>query len=461
MLSEYRQRFSEYHIAVMRDRCRVILGRQRRSEEAALFNENRDLFAPAVIDDLRCRLEATPADRQADHAGVRRLLAFAADGFVIDRLREIDAEIDRYPGEREAIDDLRRERLEKMRQAVGRLGWEGYAPMRAELRDTPLDQLAAIADSLQAKTMEAAERGLAWLLAHELGIGLAGSTSAEIERLERTRTGIAHFTAEWRLRRYADLLHSLGLRPDQQPGLEIHQLPADTELQDSLCLTVRSPGEVVLCHDASEGLWSERRFWRSVGTALSHVWTSASLPAEFRVVSAWGDRALEIAWGLLFEGLLDEPAWLAENHGYRDNGNLRRTLAVLSLISLRRQSALLLWELRLCAGGPGRSTSDYAELMSRASLVTVEPRGSLQLPRQPLLSADLIRAAAFAHHCREYLRSSHGLRWWESRRSRDFLIDLWNTGQRYTVEHLASAAGIGPLDYQWLAEDLTRAAAGK
>ena len=57
---------------------------------------------------------------------------------------------------------------------------------------------------------------------------------------------------------------------------------------------------------------------------------------------------------------------------------------------------------------------------------------------------------------RDRLRSTYGFRWWTSRRAGDLLIDLWNTGQRYSIEEMASLIGLGTIDLAWTFDELSR-----
>ena len=41
------------------------------------------------------------------------------------------------------------------------------------------------------------------------------------------------------------------------------------------------------------------------------------------------------------------------------------------------------------------------------------------------------------------------------------LIDIWNTGRRYTVEELASMIGLGALDFDWLASESLESMEGR
>jgi hypothetical protein len=76
---------------------------------------------------------------------------------------------------------------------------------------------------------------------------------------------------------------------------------------------------------------------------------------------------------------------------------------------------------------------------------------------EQLPPAVYLRARLFANALGEYFRTRYGHRWWAARKAADELIDQWNTGARYTVEELASLAGLGELNFDLLA-DTTEAA---
>jgi hypothetical protein len=68
-------------------------------------------------------------------------------------------------------------------------------------------------------------------------------------------------------------------------------------------------------------------------------------------------------------------------------------------------------------------------------------------------SESFLRGCAFEAQMREYLKTQFGVRWWAARKAGETLIDLWNTGQQYTVEELASMIGLGELDFDCLVNE--------
>src|SRR5262249_43092437 len=127
---------------------------------------------------------------------------------------------------------------------------------------------------------------------------------------------------------------------------------------------------------------------------------------------------------------------------------------VLRLIGQRRAGALLDYEIEFYSGRlttPARPR--YAPLMTDALRARVGAKTRLRSPDDAFYSAGFLRGSAFEAQMREYLKTQFGQRWWASRKAGETLIDLWNTGQRYTVEELASMIGLGELDFDWLASE--------
>ena len=148
--------------------------------------------------------------------------------------------------------------------------------------------------------------------------------------------------------------------------------------------------------------------------------------------------------------------------GFVENMEFRRALAVFRLIRLRQRAALLDYEIEFHSGGPASGAgARYAELMTDAARVRFDGTERLRSLDDAFHSADFLRASAFEAQMREYLKTHFGLRWWASRKAGETLIDLWNTGRRYTVEELASMIGLGALDFDWLASELLELLEGR
>jgi hypothetical protein len=468
MLSEYRQRFSDFHTRLQRDDYLFRSGRKRDRECASVRSEYSDLFKPSAIAELRAKLEETSKHRETERRSIVRLIAYAEEGALRARVREISCEIESYESnvriDWQELQDLRAERLEKLCEGARDLGYENRLVMRRKLWGFDLEGLAERTRKILSRTESGYVNALSWLLAREAGVSTDAAKQADLGLL-RNFTRFDHFFPRERmLGVYRELFAALGFNSDKQSNLEIDSEPRAGKQPQSFCSPIRVPDEVKLAVNLTGGQANYREFLRETGRAQLYAWTSRNIYPEFR---AGGDRAVVEAWGLLFENLTLDERWLMTTFGFAENAEFRCALAVLRLMRQRRAAAMLDYEIEFHSGGlsggagaRGAGTR-YAELMTDAARVRFDATESLRSLDDSFRSADFLRAVAFEAQMREFLKTRFGQRWWASSKAGETLIDVWNTGQRYTVEEIASMLGLGELDFDWLASQLLESLEGR
>lgn len=493
MLSEYRQHFGELHAELHRDDFLFRSGRKPRRETASILREYSDLFQKA--DELRQAHEETSTHRVTERASIRRLIAFALEGRVASRARELANETEQYElharldwDERklaisEANDllasetdaarrrdlfarradlirganDLRAERLERMQDAARAIGFDSLLVMRRELRGPELrsmdvEKLAEMAGNLLSKTESRYVSSLASLLHRELGISLDDATEADLPLFLRFTRFDQFFPRERMPGIYRDLFAELGFRTENQSNVELDSAARPHKQPQAFCAPVRVPDEVKLVFTARGGQANYREFLREAGHAQHAAWTSRNLYPEFRV---GGDKAVQQAWGMLLENLPLDPHWLMSTFGFVENAAFRHALAVFQLMAVRQAAAQVIYESEFYAGRlAGNAGARFAELMTDAARVRFDETEHLRVLDESFQAADFLRASAFEAQMREYLKTKFGQHWWATRKAGEMLIDLWNTGQQYSVEELAAMIGLGELDFDWLAAEL-------
>jgi hypothetical protein len=489
MLSEYRQRFSDFHTRLYREEFLFRAGRKEKREMAHIRSEYSDLFDSAVISDLRAKLEETSRFLETEAVSIRRLIAFATEGNLNLRARELFDEIERHESTARidwqgteigfhqsaelmaneadaarrrdlfarradvinAVQDLRAEASEKMREGVQELGFENYLAMRRELRGVDFEKLSMQSDLLLSKTESRYMSALASLLPREAEVSIDDATQADLDYLRRFTRFDHFFPRERMMGVYRELFAALGFNTDRQSNLQIVSTPRQQQPQ-ALCMPIRIPDEVKLLVNLIGGQANYRDLLREAGHAQLFAWTSRSIYPEFRI---GGDRAVQEAWGLLFENLMLDEHWLAGTFGFIESAQLRRALALFRLMDVRRYAALLKYETDFNAGRlAGNAGARYAELMTDAVRVRYDDTDHLRDLDDAFYSGGFLRGCPFESQMREYLKTRFGRRWWASCKAGEMLIDLWNTGQRYTVEELSGMIGFGELDFDWLAEEL-------
>jgi hypothetical protein len=497
MLSEYRQRFGDFHTELHREDYLFRSGHEQSREVARIRGEHSDLFKSSAIAELRAKLEETPEHRETERASVKRLIAFAVEGALSARAQEVSDEIENYEADAlvdwrgrrvpfrasaslladekdfsrrrdlfarragviEAVQDLRAERLEKLRDGARELGYENRLAMLRELRGLDYEGTASRARGVLSKTEGGYVNALANLLPRETAVSVDDATQADLGFLQKFTRFDHFFTRERMLGVYRELFAALGFNSEKQSNLAIDSESRPGKQPRAFCSPISVPDEIKLSVNLVGGQANYRELLREAGRAQLYAWTSRNLYPEFRL---GGDRAVVEAWGLLFENLTLDERWLMTTFGFVENIEFRRALAVFRLIRLRQRAALLDYEIEFHSGVPASgAAARYAELMTDAARVRFDGTERLRSLDDAFHSADFLRASAFESQMREYLKTRFGERWWASRKAGETLIDLWNTGRRHTVEELASMIGMGALDFDWLASESLESIEGR
>lgn len=496
MLDEYRQRFRAFHTHWQRERYLFRSGHKTRAESAYLYHENSDLFTNSVLAELQAKHDEVAAYRVSERRAIQRLLSFARAGQLTSRTLELTEELATYEahaaiqwdGERltireaqlrltqeatpqrrrelaarraEAIhsaQDLRAERFAKWQTGAQSFGYDHLLAWHGTTHQIELEKLANQAAQLLAKTESPYVVALKPLLARESKVGLDEAVQADLGSLQQLARFVPYFSAARASEIYVELFAGLGFKVEQQPHVELDTLPRTGKQSHSFCAPVQIPDEIKLVASfdgTRDGHAFYQSFLQAAGQTQLAAWTSRELPYEFRVP---GDAAVSVTWGILFSQLLLDAAFLVGNFGFPASGEFRHALAVFKLLHVRRAAALLQYETEFHTGKLTRNAGErFAELLTDGARVQFDEAECLRAIETPFHSADLLRAWAFEAQLREHLRTRFGTRWWATRKAGELLIDLWNTGHRYTIEELAGLTGLGELDFAWFGAELLAA----
>ncbi len=496
---DYRSEYAGYCAALAHARYDLHTGHTAELHLAPIRDRYADLWTRASINDLERALADTPAQFETECAALRRLVNTARLGYVewqahevADELRQCEAATRiAWAGERvaaadvaaliahesdatrrrelaarhndaaAACDDLRAARLEALRTAAAALGYTAYSALLYEAAQTDETKLTAAADTLLAHTGETYQRQLRAWATQQLPPQHA-RTPVYADSLFFAR--LSHFDQFFPAAKlpttYATTMADLGIRVGQQTNLHVEW---ETGAVNADAFGIAAPADVRLVVGTREGAQSLRRLLFAAGCAQQFAWVSRDMAARFPEFVHGPEETTRAAYGFLFRYLLHDPAWLGEVCRLKAAAaaTVARECALVELHDARRCCAQLQHQLALASAPDVRAES----LAVAYAVRHTEATGFSYMPAQYLYDSgvDLNRAAAAlrARLCAvalgEYLRTRHGWHWWATRAAGDELIDLWNTGARYTVEELASLIGAGALDVELLADALLTA----
>jgi hypothetical protein len=494
---DYRREYAAYSAALARAHYEYHTGRTTEVRLSPLRDRYDDLWTRAAVADLERAHHDSPAQFETERTALQRLLAVARLGYAELSAREITDELRRceaavrveWLGTRVAATDVP--------ELIAR---EPDATNRRELAARWLDAVAAC-DDLRAARLET-------LRAANIALGLARDEADKANEanltaqaailLARTEAVYDARLHEWaalhlppqyaRAPVFADglffkrlawldqffpltewpagynaMLAGLGIRVAQQTNLHVEWPTQSTPLMAAAYFGLEPPTDVRLVPGTRGGAQQFSRFLHAAGCAQQLAWVSRDLAARYPEFVHAPAATTRAGYGFLFRYLLHDEAWLGAQRGLKPSvaRAVARDFALVELHEARRCCAQVGPQVRLAAAPDVRAeqlATEYAATHTEATGFRYEPALYLQAVSEHAGAAtgDL-RARLFAAALGEHLRARHGRRWWTTRTAGDELIDLWNTGARYTVEELAALSGAGALDVELLAESLLTA----
>lgn len=282
----------------------------------------------------------------------------------------------------------------------------------------------------------------------EVDIEAGDASSADLAYLLRGANWDGWFEPRRLLPVVAETLHGLGIDIAEQPNVHLDLEPRPNKSARAFCVPVRIPDDVRLVMLPRGGHADYGTALHEMGHVEHFALTDPALPAADRHV---GDTSISEGYAFLFQHLLSEPAWLAQQLGmpdkeiaaFADFGAFRR------LFMLRRYAAKLLYELRMLPdpdAAIGRAT--YAGMLGLLTGVHIPEASWLADLDHHLYAGRYLRAWLLEGSLAAALRSAHGPSWWTDRAAGEQLRGLWRAGQRPTAEDVLAQLGYDQLDWR-------------
>jgi hypothetical protein len=496
MLEEYRHGYAEFNAACLREQYLFLSGQKPRLEIAPIYERYSHLFSRDSINELKQRLDDMRDHFETERAATSRLLAFAVEQFLEDSVKQLTEAISDYEAEAaiewmgremtfqdaaatltteqdrearlaiykkrlaviDASNDLRAERLAKLRLSARSLGYENYTSLFEQLRQLDYEAIAHQAGALLARTESLYITRLDEALRRDLGIGIEDAERPDCAYFTHLTGYDNRFPGEKLLEVYRETMAGLGISVDSQKNIAIDSANRPHKSCRAFCMPISVPNDIRLVIRPTGGQSDYQSLLHESGHAQHYAWASESLRPEFKRT---GDYALTETYAFLFNHLVSDSAWLAEFVSFQSNQDFIRSAMLTRLSTIRRHIAKLAYERELhLSDDLARSAQIYAELQSDATKFKTGPEEFLFDLDDAFYSASYVRAWAFEVQLREHLKTRFGQRWWASPRAGNFLKEIWETGDRYTADEMAAQVGIGPIAFDPLIDEFNRALKG-
>jgi len=322
---------------------------------------------------------------------------------------------------------------EKRREGTRALG----APTYRELYERfgfPLEELAeqarAFLDESEALHVAAFDR----LLRRRVGVPLEEARRHDVLRAFRGTDWDEGFPGDRMVPALEWTLDGLGIELGSQRNVHLDLEPRPQKSPRAFCAPIEVPQRVMLVIKPMGGPDDWHAFFHEAGHAEHFAHVSPDLPMEFRRL---GDNSVTEGWAMLFEHLVDDPAWLSRRLDFARPEDFAEESAVSLLYVVRRYAGKLLYELELHGDVELESMrARYVELVGDATKVEPSPTDFLADVDEGFYCTCYLRAWAFHTQMESYLRQELGRAWFTRPEAGSLLRELWGEGQRLTAAEL-------------------------
>lgn len=488
MLDEYRRDFENFHRSSAREHYLFHSGQKKCLEIAPIYERYGHLFDRESIDKLTGELGSAGHSTTED-ASINRLLAFAVEQFLESSVKELTEQVSQFEatatvefmsrdltfqdasvaivternrearraiyGKRLALIDssneLRAQRIAKLHETACSLGYSSYRELFEKLRHLDYKEIARRCETFVSQTEATYIARLDEALRRDLGLSLADAERSDAMYLLHLSRFDDRFPAREMLGVYRETMSGLGIAVGSQRNIAIDNESRPRKNPRAFCMPITIPDDIRLVIRPVGGQSDYQSLLHESGHAQHFAWASPQLPPEFKYT---GDYALTETYAFLFNHLISDCNWLGDFLGLADSAEFVRSVILARLVTVRRYVAKLAFERRFHAESQLTDHAElYAELQTASTMFKSSAVEFLFDLDDSFYAASYLRAWAFEVLLREYLKTRFGSRWWVSLRAGAFLKDIWETGDRYTADEMAAQIGIGPIEFDALANE--------
>ena len=491
-IEEYRKRLEKFEESLNRELHRYCSGQKPFLEISGVYSDYSDLYSVEAFREAESEYVRTPESFPSRRKSLEKIRALIVDRHIDSKAiavtqqianagnrtipwRGAEIPLARVPGllaqepdfsARRALadtydralgesEDLHCERIARLNQGAGELGFKNFLDASARATGVDYRQLRSSLEAFVADSEPEYFDRLRNALEQTPGIDFKQAQRWDIARWLRHNEPAATFDRAGLVSALEETISRLGVRPERAGSISLDLEIRPSKRPGAFCVPIRIPFEIEIVILPSSGYADYAALFHEAGHAHHFAWTSAGLPVEDRI---YGDPALAETYGFLLERITRERLWLQEVQDYLNSGPFLRSRALFDAYQVRRHFAKLSFEIQLYGGAAAADARlIYPELMTGATGVRYSPEQWLGDLDDPFCSAGYLRARMFEAMLREHLRIRFGSDWFHSCAAGNFLKEIWETGQYYTAGQLSREIGLGDLDPQVLAESLREA----
>jgi len=242
------------------------------------------------------------------------------------------------------------------------------------------------------------------------------------------------------------LLAETGLNP--QAKIMFDSEKRKGHITGSRCYASNPGVEILISTNTQVGIWDYESFLGSFAEGLSYGFTEPDDYFEYKYLR---EKSFLGLFSELFKNLVFEPGWIKKHFRLDAENNFLTFLYLRRLMLARILSAKLMYEAALYQGQENKAEI-YKEIMEIATHVKANKHDYLIEIEPHLSSADSFKATILEPQLRTYLIDNFDEQWWREKEASEFLVNVWKTGGRTSVNNISEKYGFGDTDLNDLSQ---------
>ena len=219
-------------------------------------------------------------------------------------------------------------------------------------------------------------------------------------------------------------------------------------ISGSMCYASNPGVEILISTNTQGGIWDYESFLGSFGESLSYGYTERDEHFEYKYLR---EKSFSGLFSELFKNLLFEPEWIKKHFRLDAENDFLKFLYLRRLTLARILSAKLIYEAALYHGQENKAEM-YKEIMEIATHCKTSQHDYLFDIEPHLSSADSFKVTILEPQLRTYLIDNFDEQWWREKEAGEFLVNIWRTGGRTSVNNISEKYGFGDTDINNLSQ---------
>ncbi|MGQ9705842.1 MAG: hypothetical protein ACUVWP_02415 [bacterium] len=340
--------------------------------------------------------------------------------------------------------------IERQREICKELGFNDYVDYWQKIHNIDFSYLSTILDRLLSETDEIFRDILYKRVEETFDFDISEIKPYDRGQLFRLKGYDDYFKANDMLQFIKRFLLGLGIDLDNQKNIKIDFDDIPEKSARASTYIIKVPEDIRVLGKPSAGIEDYTTLFHEMGHA-QHYANCKERYYEFKLL---GDGGITEGYAFLFDSLFMEPKFLIEEVGvpFEVAKKIIWRNLFTDLTLLRYYISLFNFE-RFLHKGDGDPVKFYRDIMVKNLLLpktTEDAELGYLSANEDFYSVYYLEAWFLSAMLRDYLKSHYGERWYKNKGAGKFLIELWNSGERYNTVEIAKRLGYDGLDIETL-----------